>query len=393
MFLNIAFLIIISIIPVIIYAGDTNQHDAPSIEAGVYDLRSPLYAIKNFDRLSHAVYNAPTESTRLDAIQAIRTFIDENPEDPYSMDLLEVIFEYFPLWQDKDTMPFLSKIASIQDHPKSYEALLYLLNEGNREERKFALHGLLALSQNNHHPKQLDAAHELSNLRPHFFDSPYPDLILPIFRSIAKNNKHPHQSKATLHLWWASHDPEDNDLVRIKLHEMLDDSDDMIASNAANALRIRGNKEDRARVLPVLRQLLHSANPLVKYYAALSLRECNKEDRVLALDALRRLIEMPNSPNRYHVLSTLFYSGTESDKDTARQHLYAIADDLETPDAYHALSSLIYNDTGRAFALPRMREIAFNPTHKYSFCAMQTLFYYYADTSYVFSSEILWFTL
>lgn len=305
--------------------------------------------------------------------------MNECPEDEYSVDLLGVVFEYFPLWQDKSNMPLLHKIALIQDHPKAYDALGFMLWKGNRGEQKFSARQLLSLANKSNHPSQFDAARELLSHSSPFYDSPFIPILMPLFKAVAKDTKHPKQGEAVLNMWWYSEDQEDISFARAELYKMLDDPNYLTMSEAAIALFNKGNKNDRTFVRPILYNIAHGTNSLKKRDVANALSSGNKKDLVTALFALRSLMKVPNYPEKFLVSSDLLQFGNEKDKNEARQYFYEIGSDIEDPYAYQALSRLTHSMDQEAqdFAWPRMRTIASDPSHRDAFYAMQTLFYRY----------------
>ncbi len=370
----------VALLPMVVHARDMSlSEDSHSFYPGTHSLVSPLASIKNFDRLSQAVYNATTEEVRLNGIQVIRAFVNECPEDPYSVDLLEVVFEYFPLWYDKSAMPLLHKIALIQDHPKVYDALGFMLWKGNRDEQKFSARQLLSLANKSNHPSQFDAARELLSHSSPFYDSPFIPILMPLFKAVAKDTKHPKQGEAVLNMWQYSEDQDDVSFARAELYKMLDDQNYLTMAEAAIALFNKGNKMDRTFVRPILYNIAHGSNSLKKRDVANALRNGTKKDQATALFALRVLMKTPNYPEEFLVSSDLLHFGNEKDKNEARQNLYEIGNEIEGSHAYHALSCLSHSNVieDKEFAWPLIRRIAFHPQHHDAFYAMQTLFYRY----------------
>lgn len=61
----------------VVHASDIQSlENNYSFYSGTHTLVSPFATIKNFDRLSQAVYNATTEELLGNCIQAIRTFCE-----------------------------------------------------------------------------------------------------------------------------------------------------------------------------------------------------------------------------------------------------------------------------------------------------------------------------
>jgi hypothetical protein len=136
------YLVITALTSLILYAGDENQD---------------LDGFENYKRLTSSIRCAKTYEGYADAIRAVCTFVEQHPEDMYSVDLLKSISFFFPVWNAAVNIPLFRKITGILNHPKLYEAHMVLYFYGDEEDKDEAMLSFSGIAHDKNHHRQEDA--------------------------------------------------------------------------------------------------------------------------------------------------------------------------------------------------------------------------------------------
>lgn len=126
---------------------------------------------KNYKELTNAYYYSikhyhryKNTTLHFNAIKAIYEFVDQKPQDPYSLDLLETVAIFFPTWEADVNIPLYRKIAQIPNHPKTYKAHMTLYFYGEKNDKEFALWNFRIIADDKTHSCQQDAQEFLDSI-------------------------------------------------------------------------------------------------------------------------------------------------------------------------------------------------------------------------------------
>ncbi|MBY0281376.1 MAG: hypothetical protein K2W94_04375 [Alphaproteobacteria bacterium] len=323
----------------------SNDNDPSPLETPGFS--SSWKAIKSFCRLAEAVYDASNEESREEKIQDILTFVERYPATPYNIDLLEVVYEYYPFMEDQSLLPLMRKIASVAPLSELGKVFEYMVNS-NEEDKEFAIHQILTLAQQPDSWRHFEVfSRFLNSSQPSSHSDLVLSTILPIMRKIAENDNDPNQSQAVLDLSRYSLMRKDSEFVRPQLQKMVADTNHPKRIEAALALFSNGIEQDQATVRPVLYVTIENARLKPESRAAYALDivctllyKGNQNDKAIAEQVLRDFIDYLTGTTKTAYLTQLFYFGNIENKEWARQELYKTASNIKNEEAYQVLSTL-----------------------------------------------------
>ena len=134
--------------------------------------KSNFHSEENYKRLTSTYNGAKTNKAYNASIREIYKFVDQYPEDMYSVDLLKSVAIFFPVWEADVNIPLFYKIACTQKHPKIYEALIVLWCYSDEYDKRFEYHKtdkdyvdhkvivmpqLTVIADDKYHPRQKNA--------------------------------------------------------------------------------------------------------------------------------------------------------------------------------------------------------------------------------------------
>lgn len=95
-------------------------------------------SVDNYEKLTEAYYDAKTEAAVDEAKDAIYAFVEQYPEDMYSVELLKSIFMFCHTPDKTKEIYLCQKIVKLPEHPKLYEAHMILYLYGDEKDKSFA---------------------------------------------------------------------------------------------------------------------------------------------------------------------------------------------------------------------------------------------------------------